>query len=149
MEDLISVPDSVSLIRKNLANYLGDNALSLETLADFICADAKLLGAENVEKTQYGSWMSVLADRDWIKINSRNIQSWSEVFNKLISLPEAGVNTVRHEIYLIAFTANVVICESGELFVLKGELPSPEIARQLIERSLKGKFIVAFSEIVP
>lgn len=138
------ITDHVSLLKKNRRIYIGDSILTTAQLAELVVNDSKCLGCPEAETQKIGEWQLVITQSDWVLRNPQQLNSWIDVFKKLIPLPEAGINAVRHEIYLMAFTSNIFIWNKGKLHLIKGELPS----KDTVDMDLGvEKFIVGFSKI--
>ncbi|MDP5209742.1 hypothetical protein [Microbulbifer sp. 2205BS26-8] len=123
---------------------MGSKKISGNILLSLIEQDANLLGCGEVGAHIIDGWYIVSSSSDWIKKNSQNIDSWLEVFKKLIPMSEAGVNAIRHEIFLMAFAESVFILEKGNVVLLKGDFPSDSVLECIEREGLEEKFSVGF-----
>lgn len=144
MKKIRLVSEPIEIVRNNPERYLGSENISGATLSSLIEQDANLLDCGEVSTFVIDGWYIVSADGDWIKKNSQGIDSWLEVFKKLMPLPESGVNAIRHEIFLMAFAESVFISEKGSVVLLKGDFPSDSVLECIEREGLEERFSVGF-----
>lgn len=144
MKKIRLISDPVEIVRNNPDRYLGSESISGTGLSNLIEQDANFLGCGEVGISIINEWYVVSAEDDWIKKNSQGIESWLEVFKKLMPLPEAGVNAIRHEIFLMAFAKNIFISENGNIVLIKGDFPDDSVLECIEREGLEERFSLGF-----
>jgi hypothetical protein len=105
-------------IRLHPEMYLPAGGMPLATkLAELLVIDALALGVDDVRIVRSGEWYAVAADRDWLRLGGSS-SDIPDLFLYLRAFPEAGVNSVRHEAVVSAFSSDVLTSIDGEAFVI-------------------------------
>jgi hypothetical protein len=109
---------AIEYIRSKPEMYLPASAEAIGTkLAELLLVDALALGAEDVRIARSGEWYAVAADFDWLK-HGKDVLGISELFERAIPLPEAGVNSIRHEVVVAAFACDVLTSANNEIVII-------------------------------
>lgn len=119
----LTIVEALPFIRSNPARFFPSGTPSGVQIAEGLAGDALILGASRVELLHEGDWWIVSADLDWI-----------ESFTEVVPFPEGGVNSIRKEIFPMAFAdALLTRVRAGEILVLKGEPPAGSPIWQILE----------------
>jgi hypothetical protein len=123
IDDIPVIDDAVGLIRRRPSMYLAPG-VSAENIAEALAHDALLLGARRVLIAREQDWMIVAADVDWLRVSGiyRHGLPPQEIFRRIVTFPEDGVNAMRHEILATAFATDVVSATPSERFIVSGEM---------------------------
>ncbi|WP_181807238.1 hypothetical protein [Streptomyces shenzhenensis] len=117
--DDIAELDVMGYLRRNESKFFRSGTYDAVELAGMIATEALILGAENIRIQSDGDWLTVTADRDWLKPYER------DAFQAILPFPEAGANSMLAEILAVAFSAGVTTGTSGTSEVVKGEVDFP------------------------
>jgi hypothetical protein len=142
MKELKIIKDHVSLLKKNRQLYIGGDNISSRELIEFLADDARQLEQNDIVVGEVNGWHYIRSNNDWIASSSRKIPDWDTAFNRLISFPEGGINTVSHEIFLTAYAKCVFVKDSSRVSVIKGDAPS-DLTIELLEKKFgSNSFVV-------
>lgn len=108
-------------IRAHSEMYLPPGGLPLAAkLVGLLVADSLALRVQDVHITRSGEWCAVSADCDWLGLG-KNTSAVHELFRNALPLPEAGVNSIRHEVVVAAFSRDVLTSLNGEVVVIAND----------------------------
>ncbi len=133
----------IETIRKNPGLYLGTRTPTSEFLMSHLVSDILVVDSEQVLKIfRIRDWSIVAADFDWLNIAGEADSSMLDYFNRAIPFPAAGRNTVHSEIFLMAFSTDIICFgpESSIVILGNGGLELDEVK----ERAPKFARCVAF-----
>jgi len=118
---MIKKIDPIEHIRKRRDLYLGKEGLVCpEVLATNIATDALMLGVEEIVVSRHGAWWVVRSRDDWFELNKGFEEE--DVFNKIVPVYGAPLETFRREILLMAFADNIFVVKDGVTRLVKGSL---------------------------
>ena len=132
-------------IRKNSHLYVESDKLSENYLLDLLSSNARLLGVSQTKQSTVDGWFILLSERNWMKNNANNF-SLAELFNKFCPLPEEGVNSIRAEAIVSAFSNNIFVIDDDLLHIIKGDSPTQTVIDEVNSSSCM-KFIVGIKDI--
>jgi hypothetical protein len=111
--------DPIEHIRQHRGMYLPGGRVDPLYLANSLTEDARLLGADRVQTARAGEWWWVAADRDWIAGDGSDVH---EVFCHIVPFPQAGANSMRSEVKLMAFADAVLTVAGDRRDVIRGQV---------------------------
>lgn len=114
-------------IKRYSKMYFGEQSVSPIAIAEAIEYVAKRLGATQTRIKKIDDWCYFCADLDWIFESKADVTSIEEVFFGFKSFPEGGQNSYRCEALCAAFSSAIYTLEGGEVYVLKGAPPEPDV----------------------
>ena len=114
--DIAMVEDHVAAIRRRPQLHLHGGRFRPEDVASTLAEAALFDGVQRVTiERAPAQWWIVWSPTDWLA--HYEIQ---RLFTRVTSFPKAGPNSMRPEILLTAFAADVVTYSRGELSIIKG-----------------------------
>ncbi|KZN46597.1 hypothetical protein [Pseudoalteromonas luteoviolacea] len=113
-------------IRRNSHLYIDNDNLNEATLLKLLAKDARFSGVEKIKTTIVDDWHVIYAERSWMVKNYNNF-SLEALFEKFCPLPEEGVNAIRAEVIVSAFSKSIFVKDGETLNIIKGESPSEEV----------------------
>ncbi|KZN53224.1 hypothetical protein N474_21175 [Pseudoalteromonas luteoviolacea CPMOR-2] len=113
-------------IRRNSHLYVDNDNLNEATLLKLLAKDARFSGVEKIKATIVDDWHVIYAERSWMVKNYNNF-SLEALFEKFCPLPEEGVNAIRAEVIVSAFSKSIFVKDGETLNIIKGESPSEEV----------------------
>ena len=141
---ILSMP-VLEYIRLNPGMYLpaGDIHLGVK-LAQLLVVDSLALGATDVRVLREQDWFAVSADRDWLALGHGG-SNVGNLFSSVTPMPEAGVNSIRHEVVVAAFSHDVVTAGHGDPVVLRaGNDPDALAIGMRLCRESHPRRVIAF-----
>jgi hypothetical protein len=111
--------------------FFPDAAPKVELLVEYLLAGARALGSIDAEARRFDDWSVVASASDWFAGARFPIPEDFE-FENLTPFPELGVNCIRPEALVAAFSAEVVVHGPTGTHVVKG----PESAGEAVSRWL-------------
>jgi len=112
----ISVVDPLALVRQQESRFFIAGKFDPDEMAGQVAAEALLCGASCVKIDRREQWWILTADRDWL-----GERDALQAFRRLVSYPEGGENSMRSEVLLTAFAADVITVAHGEMVAIRGE----------------------------
>ena len=129
---LLQTIDPLEHIRSHPQMYLPGGIVDPVHLATRSAGDALSLSANRVELVHENEWWIVRADLDWlfeIPLNGvcgvpgnppvHAFYSIHEIFNNIVPIPQAGVNSFRSEILLTVFAKQVITAAGYKVDIIK------------------------------
>jgi hypothetical protein len=144
-DDLYIVESPIEWIKSNKSRFIWEENEELQ-ISKNIANEAVILSeGKYVTSLQKGNWWIIASEVDWLRKGSPKYlpSTDNEAFTKIFPLPEAGQNSIRSEVLLIAFAKDVVTVLDSTVTVIKGKL-SNDIQSLLLSEKRKWKRIVAF-----
>ncbi|MEW6747706.1 MAG: hypothetical protein AB1486_33670 [Planctomycetota bacterium] len=115
--DINVVDDALSWVVSHPERFFTSGKPTELELLRSVWMDAVLCGATEVATVRkHGHWI-VGASADWL---GQTDIAPSELFTRLVPLPQAGPNSVRSEILLRAFCSEVGAVSKGRFLTIKG-----------------------------
>lgn len=138
--------NAIAQLRKNRAMHLGQELATHGRLASLIVEDAIHLGMTDVRVNHVPpNWTLISAERDWTRLGSGGDLLRSGLFARLVPFPEAGINEIRHEVYLAAYCGSVFLVDTGLIESIVGSPPPSSITQQCEQH----RFYVGFGFAEP
>jgi len=101
-KDIQVLTDSVGFVRRNPDMFLRLGEPNIHDFVENIVSTALLLGANKINVIKHDEWMFISSNVDWTKNDER------DAFSRILPFPEAGVNSCRPEVILVAFCTSVL-----------------------------------------
>ncbi len=117
-------------IRRNSHLYVDIDNLNEATLLELLVKDARLSGVEKIKTIIVDDWHIIYAERSWM-VKNYNGFSLEALFEKFCPLPEEGVNAIRAEVIVSAFSKSIFVKDGETLNIIKGESPSEKALSKL------------------
>ena len=136
-DDLQVFDDPLAIIRRRPAMFFRDGQFSPDEAVERIVGEALRCGATDLGIKRLAAWWIIWSAQDWLPERDHRT-----AFERIVSYPEGGQNSVRAEVFLTAFASDVVTQTSAGLLVIKGT-PDPELHRFLSQSADAGR-VVAF-----
>jgi hypothetical protein len=122
--DIFIMNEPLEFIKQRPKMFLRN--ISGVELAMAVVAGACLMTEKPVTVRHKEPWWLVGSEMDWL--GSQPGVSIQDFFSRIIPFPEAGPNSMRGEILLAAFAADIVVHGKPDTCVVKGKvLPTDEI----------------------
>lgn len=137
------IKDAVAHLRCHAEMHLGRLEASRAQLASFLVSDALNLGALHCSCLVSNRWTIISADVNWTRQGRGGNRPYAELFRIWVPLPEAGLEEVRHEIYLVAFAADVFVANGQEIEIIQGISPPADVTALLKSQSFSVGFRMA------
>jgi hypothetical protein len=137
------IKDAIAHLRRYPEMHLGRPEATRAQLASFLVSDALNLGAQHCSCSVLSQWTIVSAEVDWTRRGRGGDRPYAELFRILVPLPEAGLEEIRHEIYLRAFAADVFVASRQAIEVIQGAPPPADVAALLTEQPFSIGFRMA------
>lgn len=135
--------DGLEFIRSHPEMYSCDVPNILSHLANELVSDAGHLNI-SAQAIQKNDWYIVYADKNWLEDNFKAL-SEKELFFYVVPMPEAGINSMRSEILVNAFAANISLFKNSIFTLVKGN-QVPEDISDYIKQDLGNSFAVIFNQ---
>ncbi|GIU24405.1 hypothetical protein TUM4644_18820 [Shewanella colwelliana] len=131
LNDLKPVPTAVELIKAHPEKYLANTESPANEIASHLMSDALALSARRVLVQNVNGWYLVSADKDWVRDNIDNISELSNIFCRLLAIPEKCVNSFRGEVLAYTFSSNCFVFDHGKIDLIKGGAPTEDVTKHL------------------
>ncbi len=121
MTDIVRVisESAIEHIRSKPEMYLPAGASSVGTkLVGLLLVDSLALGIHDVQIVRNKDWYAIAADSDWLR-RGKYALNIVDLFDRLVPLPEAGINSIRHEVVVAAFACDVLTSVQDETVIVK------------------------------
>jgi hypothetical protein len=128
-------------IRERKDFYIRGGVPSAQYLAAQIIGDALYLGAQDVSVKHINEWWVVSSSRDWLSAETN--EEVISLFTNIVPFPEAGVNSMRSEILLVAFAKDVISARNPSRIVISGTVDPNDSIWQLSD-TVECERIVGF-----
>jgi hypothetical protein len=136
--------DPVEWIKTRPEMFLWQGNIGLQ-LSTNIISDALLLTGGPVTVLKKHDWWIIGSEIDWVE--NQSDYSIDELFSRIISYPEAGQNSMRGEVLLMAFADDVVTIDNKKTLVIKSSTDIDINFLLLLQSENHWKRIVAFRVI--
>ena len=105
--------------------------------------DVFLLEVKPITLDLINDMFVVFSEEDWLKKSLGADLTTEELFSRIVSIPEVGVNNMRSEIMLTAYARNVLVSKKGDVTIIKGKFEDTFIADCIAKYS--SGYFVAFN----
>jgi len=116
-EDLYVIDDAVALIRRRPCMYAGDAPRAVR-LAAKMAGDLLQFGVRSVTAEALGPWWLITSHSDWLTIDG---VYRSEYWHRIVAAPEIGLEAMRPEVLLTAFSSVLFTVSKGSVEFLMGD----------------------------
>ena len=127
--------------------FVWSQPVSGAELAANIVGDALLLTSGHVTAFRNAAWWVIASDIDWIAIQSSS--SVEDLFSRIVPLPQAGPNSMRGEVLLVAFARDVVTQSENSRHVVKGDISMHDQVWEILNSDPTWKRLIAFRLEMP
>lgn len=135
-EDL-QVIDPLSWLRGRPKFFFAGGTPNDDDLCAALVTDATAQGAR-CTVASWGNFWTVSSDADWLEHGQHSVR---ELFDRVVAAPQHGANSMRAEVLLHAFCADVATCGDGWVYVA-GNVP--EDLRRVVEADRSSARTVVF-----
>jgi hypothetical protein len=142
MNDVQILDDPIGFIRKRPGMFVRSQPVSGAELAANIVGDALLLTSGHVTAFRKAAWWVIASDIDWIA--SQSSPSVEDYFSRIVPLPQAGPNSMRGEVLLVAFARDVVSQGEDGRHVVTGDISMHDEVWDILNSDPKWKRVIAF-----
>lgn len=125
----LTIRHALDTIRTHPELFLYKGIVSGHSLATRLFDDVLFMGDGGIV-LKIGAWWVIAAEYDWIE-QGRGSRPLGELFDHPCPFPEAGINSVRSEAIVRAFSKHLVIGTRTEQIPIVGEAVSGEFAERL------------------
>ncbi|GFE79445.1 hypothetical protein GCM10011487_14450 [Steroidobacter agaridevorans] len=124
--------DAVAHLRKRRDIHLGGQEMTPSYMASLLIRDAMVLGIDDLRvRLLSEGWTVVSGAQDWTRLGPGSELPRAALFRRLINFGQAGINEIRHEVYLVAYCSDAFAHDAAGLETLAGESPSPGVLATL------------------
>ena len=107
-------------LQKNPKMYFGPKGASEEGIFKILKETAKILGANDIHKSNVGDLCCIGADLDWLSVDNEYGLNETNVFDRIWPFPEAGVNSARIEAIARVYSSVLVSAREDRITIHKG-----------------------------
>jgi hypothetical protein len=136
-DDVQVFDDPIDFIRRRPAMFFRRGEFSPDEAVERVVGEALRCGAADLAIKRLGAWWIIWSKRDWLPPRDHHT-----AFQRIVSYPEGGQNSMRAEVLLTAFASDVVTQTGTGLLAIKGA-PDSELRRFLSQHGDVGR-VVAF-----
>jgi len=127
-ENIDVIDDAVALIRRRPRMYGGDAPRAVR-LAAKMTGDLLQLGARSVTAEALDAWWLITSQSDWLIIDG---VYHSEYWHRIVAAPEIGLEAMRPEVLLTAFSNVLFTVSKGSVeFVVGDKIGDPALQMRL------------------
>jgi hypothetical protein len=134
--------DPITYVRQSAERFFTSGSVNAVELATQIVSEVLLLGGHEVCAIRDDAWWVIGSNVDWL--GNHPDYSAKELFFRIVAFPEAGANSMRAEILLMAFAQDVITTGAEGQVVIKGKVEESETVWRLIASHPGWKRAVAF-----
>lgn len=117
LDDLDVIDDAVALIRRYPVTYAGDTPRAAR-LAAKMAGDLLQFGVRSVSAEAFGPWWLVISLSDWLTVGG---VYHSEYWHQIVSAPDLGLEAMRPEVLLTAFSSVLFTVGEGSVEFVVGD----------------------------
>ena len=128
----LNIVDPLAFVRSHPERFF-PAGITASRLADYLMGTALEVGACDVTALRHRDWWVVGSSDDWLGLG-RIPAPVHELFSRVIALPEAGQNSIRAEVLVMAFAHDVVVASATTIETLAGIGDSGWLRELLLER---------------
>jgi hypothetical protein len=122
--------------------FLPYKMLSGATLCAAVVSDALIVVVGEVVATHLHKWWLVSSECDWLPVTDE--AGIKALFSQITPFPEAGVNSMRCEVVLMAFADVLLTSSPSGTFCLKGSVDPDDPIWKVIAARRSSKRTIAF-----
>jgi len=134
--------DPITYVQQRAERFFTSGSVNAVELATQIVGEVLLLGGHEVCAIRDDVWWVIGSNVDWL--GNHPDYSAKELFFQIVAFPEAGANSMRAEILLMAFAQDVITKGAEGQIVLKGKVEESAKVWCLIASHPCWKRAVAF-----
>lgn len=106
--------------------YFGSCGANPVGISSSIAEGALILGAGSTLVTRRSDWWFVCADVDWLLVPTTSGLDDKTVFETVWAFPEAGLNSIRSEVFARVFSDQAYSLSERDLHRVKGDFPDDQ-----------------------
>ena len=134
--------DPITYVQQRAERFFISGSATAVELATQIIGEVLLLGGHEACAIRDDAWWVIGSNVDWL--GNHADYSAKELFFQIVAFPEAGANSMRAEILLMAFAQDVITKGAEGQVVIKGKVEESEKVWRLIDSRPGWKRAVAF-----
>lgn len=122
--------DAIAWIRGNQARFFPSGQAEAIPLLAYAMNDVLELGRGECRISCHAEWWVIASDQDWLRHPDFSVR---QLFENVIPAPEHGEHSLRAEVLVNAFAADVFTIAGDEPFVIRGQAPEPDLLTRAVE----------------
>jgi hypothetical protein len=134
--------DPITYVQQRAERFFTSGSVNAVELATQIIGEVLLLGGYEACAIRDDAWWVIGSNVDWL--GNHPDYSAKELFCHIVAFPEAGANSMRAEILLMAFAQDVITKGAEGQVVIKGKVEASAKVWRLIDSRPGWKRAVAF-----
>ena len=134
--------DPITYVQQRAERFFMSGSVTAVELATQIVGEVLLLGGHEACAIRDDAWWVIGSNVDWL--GNHPDYSAKELFFRIVAFPEAGANSMRAEILLMAFAQDVITKGAEGQVVIKGKVEESAKVWRLIASHPGWKRAVAF-----
>lgn len=134
----IQLVNGLQWVRARPDQFFPHGRIDPMSLLAWVMCDVLKFGSGDCRIAARSGWWVVVSDSDWL---SHNEVSVGDLFCRVVPAPEHGEHSMRAEVLLNAFAADVVTGVSDVQAVVKGEPPDRRLIRDSVDSTWSRRFV--------
>jgi hypothetical protein len=126
-EEDLKIVDALAWVRSSPARFFGRDAPYVLGLLPYLVADVLDLGPGECVVRRAEGWWLVGSDAEWLAHDKYSIP---ELFTHVVPAPAHGEHSMRGEVLLGAFAADVAVKSNDALLQIQGQAPPAEALKK-------------------
>lgn len=126
-------------IHAHIAQFFPGGVVTGARLACGIVEDALLMGVQKVLTVHQNDCWAVIGSEDWL--NADTVEAIDQMFSRMTSFPEGGINSMRSEVLLPPFCSDILAATPESDHAVKGTAGH---LRQLLTAPFQWSRAIAF-----
>ena len=121
--------DPLAWVKRNQTRFFRGGQIDVIWLLAYVMSDVLELGRGECRIVQRDGWWFVTSDVDWLAHDL----PVRELFQRVVPAPQHGEHSMRAEVLVNAFAADVFAVSGGETIQIKGRAPDDALIQSAVQ----------------
>lgn len=130
--------DGLEWVRSRPSQFFAGGRVSPAALFPYLVGDVVELGGGECRVVMRGAWCFLSSDHDWMRHPTIPVAA---LFQRVVPAPGHGEHSLRGEVLLMAFAADVVTTAPGDRLVVKGTPPDEVLVRAAVDATWARRWV--------